>query len=431
MTRALPSRKVWVLVHRWAGLSLALFLAIAGLTGMALAWEDELEAWSAPGLLLAAPPVPGARAHDPVELRALALARHPGMVADFLPLTIEPGHSLRLRVSWRDPAHAQGWDELFIDPYTTRELGHRHWGDITEGQVNLLPFLYLLHYTLLLGPAGRLVMGLAALVWTLDCFVGFYLTLPVRLKKPSAPIPRPVRRTNTPPGWWKRWKPSWQVRWRASGHKLTFDLHRAGGLWIWLALLVFAWSSVSFNLRPVYTTVMGVMGASDRRADLASLAASRPVLPRPMPALSFAQAAARGAQLARNEDALPHAGARWLWHVPASGVYVYGFTTRADIPDEGGGSQIAFDDRTGVLRLARPAARANLADRLTDWIVALHMARAWGSVWQVLVTIIGACVAMLSVTGVLIWWKKRQARETARIKTRLRTGPNTGTIRPD
>jgi uncharacterized iron-regulated membrane protein len=63
--------------------------------------------------------------------------------------------------------------------------------------------------------------------------------------------------------------------------------------------------------------------------------------------------------------------------------------------------------------------------------VALHMARVWGSVWQVLVTIIGACVAMLSVTGVLIWWKKRQARETARIKTRLRTGPNTGTIRPD
>lgn len=58
MTRALPSRKVWVLVHRWAGLSLALFLAIAGLTGMALAWEDELEAWSAPGLLLAAPPCP-------------------------------------------------------------------------------------------------------------------------------------------------------------------------------------------------------------------------------------------------------------------------------------------------------------------------------------------------------------------------------------
>jgi hypothetical protein len=79
---------------------------------MALAWEDELEAITAPGLVLA-PPGPML---DPLVLRAQAMARHPGMAVDFLPLTVAPGHALRLRASWPDPARAQPWDELFIDP---------------------------------------------------------------------------------------------------------------------------------------------------------------------------------------------------------------------------------------------------------------------------------------------------------------------------
>ncbi len=386
-----------MLVHRWAGLTLALFLAIAGLTGMALAWEDELEALTAPQLLRARPVAPNAKMRDPVALRDEALARHPGMIADFLPLVIKPGESLRLRASWRDPAQVPAWDELFVDPYTGRELGHRRWGDISEGWVNVMPFLYRLHYSLLLGGPGTLIMGLVALIWTLDCFAGLYLTFPVRLKK-SASLSHRV-------GWWQRWRHSWRVRWRSGGHKLTFDLHRAGGLWVWLALLVFAWSSVSFNLPQVYAPVMGLIGATDRRADLAVLAPAK-AAGAPM---DFATANARGFALAQGMGATK-GGARWLWHVPSSSVYVYGFTTSADVADDGGASQLAFDDRTGTLRLARPSMSASFGDRVTEWIVALHMARVGGPMWRLAVTGLGAAIAILSVTGLLIWLKKRRAR---------------------
>lgn len=39
-----------------------------------------------------------------------------------------------------------------------------------------------------------------------------------------------------------------------SPYRINFNLHRAGGLWLWAALLVFAWSSVYMNLwDTVYT----------------------------------------------------------------------------------------------------------------------------------------------------------------------------------
>ena len=48
---------------------------------------------------------------------------------------------------------------------------------------------------------------------------------------------------------------AWQVKWRANAFRINFDLHRAGGLWFWVLLFVFAWSSVMLGLRPVYDRV--------------------------------------------------------------------------------------------------------------------------------------------------------------------------------
>lgn len=215
------TRPFWVLIHRWAGLTLALFLAMAGLTGTFLAWEDDLEALTAPHWLRASPPVAGAPMLDAAALAVAAQARHPEMSVSYLPLSVEPGKTLRLRVFWKEPAKAPNWDELFIDPYTGAELGHRRWGDISQGIGNLLPMIYRLHENLLVEGKGTLIMGIAALVWAIDCLVGFYLTLPIRQKGPVA-VGKKAK------GWWQRWQPSWLVRRTGSSYKLNFDLHRAG-----------------------------------------------------------------------------------------------------------------------------------------------------------------------------------------------------------
>lgn len=73
------TRQFWVVLHRWAGLTLTLFLAVAGFTGIFLAWIDELDVAAAPQLHLAAPPHVGARPLDTLTIREDVLRRHLSM----------------------------------------------------------------------------------------------------------------------------------------------------------------------------------------------------------------------------------------------------------------------------------------------------------------------------------------------------------------
>jgi uncharacterized iron-regulated membrane protein len=403
-------RQAWVIAHRWAGLSLALFLVIAGLTGALMAFYDEIEVAIAPQLHLVQPPSAQAAMLSPIELREKVQAAYPGAVINYLPLHLEPGHALKLDIRRIDPATQRigPWspdvDEVFVDPYTGRILGQRLWGDIGQGAINFMPFVYRLHYTLLADKTGRYLLGIVALIWVLDTFVGFYLTLPVRFGS----------------AWGSRWKPSWLVRWNGGETKLTFDLHRAGALWIWPLLFVFAWSGVMFNLREVYDPVMRLFGAEKLQDGLTTLAQ-----PRYEPKLDFAAAAARGHQLAMTEGAqhgltLDADRLSALSYRPAVGAYVYYFSSDRDFSDRGGRSLVVFDGDSGELRKLLLPQGANGANTFTEWMIALHMGRVWGLPYRVAVTAIGLLVTLLSVTGVLIWMRKRQARSFAAEKVNRR-----------
>ena len=132
----------------------------------------------------------------------------------------------------KNPATGKPYDIDFgyivLDPYTGKEIARLGEGRFTEGVLpNVMPFVYKLHTSLALGEIGVWILASLAIVWTVDCFIGLYLTLPTTLRKFAS-----------------RWGRAWLVKWRSGAFRLNFDLHRAGGLWLWPLLLVFAWSSV-------------------------------------------------------------------------------------------------------------------------------------------------------------------------------------------
>ena len=403
----LALRQGAIVVHRYVGLLMALFLIIAGLTGSVLAFYHELDAALNPRLFRAPPPTEDAAMLDPFALLAAAEAQVPkGLVVSNLPLDTKEGDAFSLWVEPRDAADPDGIDdEYLLSPYTGELLGSRRWGDLGQGKKNLMPFVYRLHYSLALGDVGTYLFGVIALLWTLDCFAGAYLTFP------------PPRRTDgsrTGKSWFARWKPSWLLQ----ANKLfsfVFTWHRASGLWVWAMLFVFAWSAVGLNLREVYNPVMeSAFGLQERVWD------TLPQLetPRTEPKLSFQQAYRRlrvlMAQEAARQGFEVHEE-RSLGYAPQSGTYHYRVYSSRDISDRYPGTRLWIDGDSGDRVAFDPPTGRALGNTITTWLYHLHFGSASFGGWpyRVFVCLMGVAVAALSVTGVWIWWRKRSKRVAA------------------
>ena len=310
------TRRVWVWLHRWAGLAMTVFLVIVGLTGSLLAFNSELERVFAPQLF--AVPRPGEAPLDLATLaeRAEAMVPHARVVAVTYTETDQASIYFEAR---KNPATGQPYDlgftEFFIDPWTGKELGRRLRADLSQGLINVMPFIYELHFTLAIGEVGQWTMGIVALIWTLDCLNGFYLTLPVSRV-----------------GFWRHWKPAWLIKRGASWYRLNFDLHRASGLWMWPLLFIFAWSSVMMNLRPVYEWV--TQAVFDYRSPMDAFMSM--AHPNDTPHLDWRAAQATGERLIA-EQSLKHsftvAKPLSLMYFADTGAYLYEVRGSRDVFD--------------------------------------------------------------------------------------------------
>lgn len=394
---ALRQRQTWVLLHRWVGLVMTGFLVIAGLSGSLIAFYAELDAWLVPELHLAPPPYADAPMLDAVRLRERVLAAQPALYTDSALAPWRPGRTLSLWMDARDEAGTPIDNEWFVDPYSGEIRGSRRWGDVRQGTKNLMPFIYHLHYSLALGTVGTYAFGIVALLWTLDCFVGAYLTLPRG---------RPF---------FAKWRPAWAIKRK----RFNFDLHRASGLWTWAMLFVLAWSSVAFNLGEVYRPVM---------RSLLPFAAAPELPPRAaMPddhRVHWPQALQRG-RIWMAEAAPAHGLMQWredaLRYDATRGEFTYWVATRLRSNGEAmDWFGVSFDALSGErLRVQgenRPAERAG--DTVTRWLLDLHMAKVWGLPYRIFVCMMGLVVVALSITGLVIWWRKRRAARHAASRRR-------------
>jgi len=402
------TRAFWVIAHRWAGLTLALFLTIAGLTGALLPFEESLHYATRPSLARAVPPHPGARPLDGIAIAERVERATGGRIA-YLPLDVPRDHVMRIFIAAAPGRPALPYDVVWADPYTGQVRLAFTWGGVRDGPENIMPFLYQLHYGYVAGPWGMWAFGIAALVWTIDCFVGFGLTLPIRQKAPRG---APARSS-----WWRRWKPAWMVRRHARGHKLHVDLHRASGLWLWPLLLVFAWSGVALTVPQIEHPVMRMFGASERYAPppRAQPLATPPIDRRQAVALGLRELRTIGARrgFTVGEPAM-------LGYDGGSGTYALYARTSLDAMHEGGRTMLWIDATSGhPLHWADPVGETR-TDRVSTWLEMLHMADVFGLPYRIFVSVLGLAVTMLSVTGVLIWLRKRSARLAAPARHRRR-----------
>lgn len=377
-------RKLFVRLHRYAGLAMAGFLAIAGLTGSVIAFSTELDAWLNPGLYRidsVGAPLPLADLAKRVE------QSDPRLRVYRIEPALDQRQSALLTVAPRQGTEAQlPYDQVFADPVTGAVLGTRLWGAVRWDRPHLVPFLYKLHYDLHVpAPWGMWLMGAIACLWTLDCFVGLYLTLP-RGRRLAA-------------GWARAWK----IKSGTEIFRTSFDVHRAGGLWLWIVLLMLAISSVSLNLRTeVFTPIVSAF--SPLTSSIFDLRAPSE-LDR-TPGLSFDEVAARARQEAQQLGwAMDLASINYI-----ASYDIYAVRFDAETFWTGDFRFFYLDGSDGRLLDRYVLGDGTAGDVFTVAQFALHSGLIAGLAGRIAICVAGIAVTALSVTGVIIWWLKRSRR---------------------
>lgn len=409
VARAAAARLNWrhalVLIHRYGGLFIALFLIIAGLTGTVVAFTRELDPWLNPELFQV-PERPGPVMDNEALVRHLG-ALYPHAYVSMIRLDLKPGQSMKVRLNARiDPAtgrlHRLEANEIFLDPYDGRVLGGRTRGAFAADRAHLLGFLLKVHYSLYLPERwGDWLFGIAALVWTFDCFVGFYLTLPARAGAAARK------------SWWQRWRPAWRIKRGASATRLNFDLHRAGGLWCWVLLFILAFTSVALNLtNEVFRPLVGLFGEQAPTPSQRLTALPRLHTP---PQVDVASAAELGRQsLGAASQGMEPLFVGLVTDTPP--VYRVRFAGPGRGERNGGFryETLYIDATSGALLWRDGHNQGSAADRFGFWQYSLHSGEVFGFWGRVLAAVMGLAVTLLSVTGVVIWLKKQRGRHRAR-----------------
>jgi len=420
-------RVAFGIAHRWAGLITAAFLFLSGVTGAVISWDHALDEWLNSHLTEAKAKGP---ARPSTELAKLIEARDPRAKVNYLLTTPESGASLAFFVEPRiDPATGKrfqlGYNQVFLDPATGEELGHRHWGAVWPvTRENFVSFLYKLHYTLHIPEFwgsdrwGMRLLGVIAVIWTLDCFVGFYLTLPARRKSNAARAASVTRQLDR--GFWARWKPAWAIKTSGSAYRINFDIHRAFGLWTWLLLFVIAFTAFSLNLYfEVFSPLM--KSVSSYTPTPYELRTPAPLDQPATPKLSFADIIAKGEADGRSRGWSEPVGA--VYYAQQYDIYSASFFRPGD--DHGAGgvgpAQLYYDGQDGRPLGARVPWQGTAADVFVQAQFPMHSGRILGLPGRILISAMGIVVAVLSVTGVFIWYRKRRARLTAQARSESRS----------
>lgn len=428
--------------HRYTGLVMAVFLILTSVTGMFLAFHDSLDDWFNRDYLTVEV-LPNKRQLPITDLHQLVQRRYPQVKFSTLSLQSLPADKA---VSFgvdreRDKPKSEttvAFQTVYINPYTAEIIGTRN--EEEWAWRNTMSKVFLFHRNLLLGDIGELVLGIVALLWTLNCFIGVYLTLPRTIKsKKNADAKTGKKRKRVSA--FKRWLPAWKIRRTKNIFKLSFDAHHALSLWLWVMMFVLAWSSVGFNLHPVYKPVMAMIfpetktgedtatnkqqGKKDNRVDKEDSRRSKentqqvnPVLAISMSEITRAKQNAEQFAIAKGVSITEYSS----FSVDRkTGAQTINFKTNLDTV--GRGSSIVFNTQhIGEKILNKAAVSAPLKpevkwgferstkDSVSMWLVYLHRGFVWGTSYKIFLTFVGLATAIVSGTGVYLWWRGRQAR---------------------
>ena len=366
-----------VKLHRYSGLLLSLFLVMAGLTGAALAFNDDIDAWLNPQFYHLA----SSGSRQPIDVLAARVEHdYPHARLAFFAMEQDANAPLQAKLRSRKPNEELAVDTVFIDPVTAAVVGERNTKAVSLAPQNLMPFLFRLHRYLLLDKSGAIISGSLGLLWVATLFIGFALAWPKHRN-----------------GWGK----ALSIKRGAGSFRLMYDLHRTVGLVAGILLVITAFTGAVMNLpdvaRPLVSSLSALTpppkgSSADERPQISwqqALAAAQATMPLATPA-----------RIARDDK---------------HGVYQVRLRKPDEIQD-GGSVRVFIDAADGhVLRSLDPL-KGSAGDIFMGVQYGLHTGQILGLPGKILVAFLGLLPLLFMITGIAIWLQKRKSETLVRTR---------------
>ncbi|WAL60356.1 PepSY-associated TM helix domain-containing protein [Thermocoleostomius sinensis] len=346
-------------LHRWLGLGVGLLLCIAGLTGSVLVFWHEIDAW-----ILAQRFGSVDLAGERIPIATVIETVNAAYIPDEFTLSslTLPTLSHQPYVVWLEDAAAHHW-QVLVNPYMGQVMGDRQWETSWIGRI------YALHYSLLAGEVGSLIMGMVALFAFILSLTGIILW----------------------PGW-RKLIAGFKIKWRAHPKRINFDLHKVIGIIAALFLAAIGFTGFSWNVPQARVTdAIHAVTLTPKPADLSSRSIPGQS---PLPLGNLVQ---------RAEAAMPEAAMTYVVFPSEPEDPFRVGKKQAQEKDRYGQTQVYLDQFSGEVLQINDGLNPSRADAILNQFGPLHYGTFGGLPTRILYVFVGLSPTALFITGLVMW----------------------------
>lgn len=361
-------RNISFQLHRWLGLVGGLLLCIAGLTGSILVFWHEIDRFV---LVQRFGQVIPNGAQVPI-VKIVETAKAAYAVKGFKLESIElPRAANQPFMAWfHTPTATEQHLQVLLNPYTGQIMGDRIW------ETSWVGWIYDLHYKLLAGDPGLLIMGIVALLTLILSITGIVLW----------------------PGW-RKLVAGFKIKWNAHPKRLNFDIHKVSGIIAAIFLAFIGFTGFVWN----------VPQTNIETAIYAATFTAKPKEPasKPIPGKSQLTLAE---VLQRADAIMPNAKTEFI-SIPdkPDGVFQIG-KRQPQETGQWGNTRIALDAYTGEVVQLTDGLKPSRAESILNQFGPLHFGTFWGVTSKALYVLVGLAPTLLMVTGVIMWMYRHRPK---------------------
>ena len=366
-------RSIAFSLHRYIGLAVGLILIIVGITGSLLVFQKEFDHFVIERQFGQITQQPQRVAIESVVDKVkTAYSDRPEFKLDSVD-TLPSAATYTVRLADQNDKRT----EVFVNSYTGDILGDRVWENTYIG------IIFQLHYALLAGTPGTVVVGIVAFLLLVLSVTGIFLWS----------------------GWLKLIS-GFKIKWQAHPKRVNYDVHKVAGIITAVFLGFTAFTGFCWNFYEyAEPTIYALTFSPHSPEPVSQIVAGKPALGI-TEILKIADAALPGTQTT-------------FINLPTEpkGTFAI-YKKRPQESNEYGDSIVYLDQYSGKILKLKDGLNLSLGEKVLDSFSPLHYGTFWGQPTRILYVFVGLAPLILFITGFVMWRYRYRGKFTNPIDTR-------------